>query len=438
MSENIENQITNEVFQFFIESRDFNGISLSSLSNKIGVDKTEVLASLKQLVSRGVVSIQCGENPHIIRLQHVSDDEQLKMLSDAANSVTSQLEHFPNIVFETHLICIYPSQQYLKDNRDVSDFESRPFTSELALGEPHLAERYFEIRILEQYINDPRLIFFFEDYSGKIAYYEENMQLLSEHEQFYLKSFGLGMDANGDRVVVAYLRYLQDLSPEQQLHWRSYQVLNRECWAVPEYTANSNGSWVISISVFSAFIEEQRNVNELSKVIFGTSMFKATFEDSKRPREFTFFFFPTTKNFQSFVLLLDKMISENLNAEFFKGQKIETFAYKPLGEGMVERIGKGTLQMLEEWLSKNYKYEGAQDLVREFLEPFRKVRKLRQKPAHSISNDIYNKQLLTEQKDIIELAYDSMKLLRQILQKHPTVRSYKLSSNIESLRVRSF
>jgi len=394
----IENQIITEVFQFFIESRDFNGIPLGSLCDKTGTEKAVALAALEQLVSRRLVSIQSGENPHIIRLQHFTTNDQLKMITDAAESTVTRLDHFPNITFETKLICIYPSQEYLKNNRDVSEFQKAPFARELALGEPQLAERYFEIRILEQYINDPRLIFFFEDYSGKIAYYEENMQFLSEHEQFYLKSFGLGLDANGDRVVVAYLRYLQDLSPEQQLHWQSYQVANRKCWAVPEYTANSNGSWEMSISVFWAFIEEQRIVNELSEFIFGTRLFKETFEDSKRPREFTFFFFPTKKNFQNFVHLLDKMISENLNTDFFKSQKIEAFTFRPLKEGMVERISKGTLQMLEEWLSKNYKYEGGQDLVREFLMPFRQVRKLRQKPAHTISNDVYNKQLFGRSK----------------------------------------
>lgn len=439
MSESFESQIIDEVYRFFVKSRDFNGISLTSLCDNVGADRNTVVAQIAQLVERGVLSVQGDENPHIIRLQHFSIERQKELLSEAGKSTVKQLDFLPNISFETFQICIYPSREYLTANRDVSEFEKSPFTRELALGEPQLAERYFEIRILEQYYSDPRLIFSFEDYSGKIAYYEENMPNLTEHEQFYLKSFGLGHDDSRERVVVAYLRYLRDLTPDQQVHWQNYLVLNRECRPVPEYTANSNGSWEMSISVFSAFIEEQRVLNELAELVFGVKLFKQTFEDSKRPREFTFFFFPTQKNFQNFVHLLDKMISENLEANFFKSQKIEAYTYRDLEGGMVERINKGTLQMLEEWLMlKYYRRDPKNDSARELLEPFRNVRKLRQRPAHAISNDVYNKQLLSEQKTIIEQAYNSMSNLRMIFQSHPKADSYELDNSTLEMTVRSF
>ncbi len=74
-----------------------------------------------------------------------------------------------------------------------------------------------------------------------------------------------------------------------------------------------------SYSIFSAFLGELTCLNNLANKIFGINLFHKDFDHENRPKEFTFFFLPTLRNYNEFVLLLDKMISDNINKDFFKG-----------------------------------------------------------------------------------------------------------------------
>jgi len=56
------------------------------------------------------------------------------------------------------------------------------------------------------------------------------------------------------------------------------------------------------------------------------------------------------------------------------------------------------------------------------MKTFRKVRQLRQKPAHKINADAFDQQLFKQQRDIVINAYDAVRTLRLILINHPKVR----------------
>lgn len=56
------------------------------------------------------------------------------------------------------------------------------------------------------------------------------------------------------------------------------------------------------------------------------------------------------------------------------------------------------------------------------LDTFRKVRQLRQKPAHAINNNNFNQEFFKQQRDIIIKAYDAIRTLRLILANHPNVK----------------
>jgi hypothetical protein len=113
---------------------------------------------------------------------------------------------------------------------------------------------------------------------------------MSESDHIFLKTFGLGFDKDKNRVAVVYLAYLNKLTPEHQNYWRNKEV-NRECSMLKEYYENTiNGLWTHSHSVFSAFLGEQKALNDLSKTIFGKPLFNKTFEHDNRPKEFTFIF----------------------------------------------------------------------------------------------------------------------------------------------------
>ena len=88
-----------------------------------------------------------------------------------------------------------------------------------------------------------------------------------------------------------------------------------------EYYDNTiDGKWVTSESVYTAFQYEMNAVIDLTKQIFGKPLFREKLSLDNPPKELTFFFLPTKKNYNAFVLALDQMISENINQDFFVGK----------------------------------------------------------------------------------------------------------------------
>jgi hypothetical protein len=164
---------------------------------------------------------------------------------------------------------------------------------------------------------------------------------------------------------------------------------------------------VLSYSVYTAFIEELKLINILSEMIGKPSLFRNTFEKN-RPKEFTFFLSPTKRNYENFIHILDIMLSDNINKKFFEGD-VELFEIKDLGNGVAERITKGTIRLLEEWLKENInlKSEGFE----KFISPFKQIRKERNPRAHSIREDEYDEKYNQQQTEIMMRVYDSLDII---------------------------
>lgn len=437
----MEDKIRNRVYDFFIKSNDFNGIPLRNISVEFEIDYQESIDLIKNLVVDNSVSIQSSTNPHIIGFQHYPTESQLKILDDA-KEVTVDKKKFGEITvsFENteFPICLYPSQEYLKSNRDLNEFKSAEYTKLLATAEPQLSLRFFEIEVLERYSNDPRFDFKFEDYSGKISciYDDNDKPILREEDQVFLKTFGLGFDSDGNRLAVVYLRYLNNLTPEHQVIWKSKEVTGK-CKILQEYHENTiNGNWTFSHSVFSGFLGELKCLNDLSKVIFDKILFKRDFDGENRPKEFIFFFTPTLKNYYEFIGLLDKMISENIDKKFFK-DKIELFDFVEIEEGVVERKQKGTIRLFEEWLMSIYNVDNP-TVLKDVFKPFKKVRAERQKPAHKISENKYDNKYVELQKSLISDCYNSMRILRDIFKQHRKANGFEVPDWLEGGAIKTF
>lgn len=444
MVTDIEQLIIERIFKFFVHSRDFNGISLQGLAEEVSLSYLQILDEVKGLVEKKMVIIQSTGNPHIIGLEILPVEDQLKILDSAKQNKSKEVNRISTadreIVFKTNsiLVCVYPSQEYLTEHRNISQFSHLPFTGQLAIGHPQLAPLFFELEVLDRYYKDPRYSFQFRDYSGQISYVqdENNVPLVTDCDQVFLQSFGLGVDGNLERVAVVYLRYLKDLTSEHQIFWKSKEV-KRECRMLVEYYVNTiEGNWTTSHSVFSAFIEEQKALNDLSKAIFGQPLFNNTYERENRPKEFTFFFIPTLRNYHDFVLLLDKMISDNINKGFFECQNVILFDLNQVGE-FIERTSKGTLRLLEDWLAENF-YSNEKQLAKDLLKPFKLIRKERQVPAHKINENIFDKSLVEKQKELIKAAYFSMHMLRKNFQRHPNAAGVEVTNWLDAGKVKIF
>jgi len=437
----LEEKIRNRIYDFFIKSNDFNGIPLRSISEEFKIDYVESIDLIKKMVIDNSVSIQSSTNPHIIGFRHYPVESQLQIL-DEAKIITNRVQKFGEISVsfeETEFsICLYPSQEYAKLKRDLSIFKTAEYTKLLAIAEPHLSPRFFEIEVLERYSNDPRFDFKFDDYSGRISckYDDNGNSIVREEDQVFLKTFGLGFDSEGNRLAVVFLRYLNDLTPEHQIFWKNKEVSNN-CTVLNEYYQNLiKGNWTFSYSIFSGFLGELKCLNDLAKVVFDRPIFNKNFDGENRPKEFTFFFTPTLKNYYEFISLLDKMISENINKDFFM-DKVELFEFEEIENGIVERKQKGTLRLFEEWLVSIYKTKN-QDLLRNVFSPFRKVRAERQNPAHKISENKYDRKFIEMQKNLIGDSYASMRTLREIFQQHRKAKEFEVPDWLENGEIKTF
>lgn len=437
----MKTKIENKVFGFFVDSDDFNGIPLRNVSKELEIDYVDSIDIIKELVIEDKISIQSSTNPHIIYSRHYPVGIQLKILEDAK---TWKVEEYKigELTFQSENtefpICLYPSINLLSEKRDLKDFDNAPYSRRLALGEPQLKPVFFEIEVLERYSNDPRFNFKFEDYSGRISckYDDNNEPLVRKEDDVFLKTFGLGFDPSNRRLAVVYLRYLSDLTPEHQIFWKTREK-DGECLVVAEYVENTiEGKWTSSYSIFSGFIGEQTTLNSLTRKIFKKPLFNKDFNSDNRPKEFTFFFTPTLKNYNDFVHLLDKMISDNLNKKFFEG-KVDMFEIVELEEGIVERKPKGTIRLFEEWLTKKFKVDGDEE-IKSIFKSFKKIRRERQNPAHKISENEYDEKYVGLQQNLMDEAYNSMRHLRHIFQQHPKANGFEIPKWIESGEVKSF
>ncbi len=435
------NKIVDIVYDFFISSHDFNGITLTELAEKSAIPYLDAIEIIKELVANNTLSIQSGINPHIIGLGHYSVEQQIRLREEARENKIEIMDTSPvsglgsiRIMSESHLLCIYPSEQYLRENRDISAFTNEPFVKELALGVPHLTPLFFELDVLMTYHNDPRYELILEDYSGSIYAIGEN---LKEKDQVFLQTFGLGVDENNNRVIVSYLRYLADLTPEHQVLWNTKRI-NSGCKIIAEYYENTIlGEWTTSRSTFSAFVGEQDAVNRLTNAIYGKPLFKKTFEErGNRPKGFNYLFLPTLKNYDEFISVLDKMISENINTKFFDG-KITLHTTENVQGRLIERR-KGTLQLLEDWLRGIFIPHADFDVFERIFPVFKKIRNLRQSPAHKISKDEYDPKYIECQRTLMSEVCQAMGLLRNIFQTHRDAKDIQLPEWLDNCSIKQF
>jgi hypothetical protein len=449
----MKNKVLQKIVDHYANSTDYNGIPLTKLADELEIDYLNLLSLISTLIEEDDVSIQGGINPHIIRDGHYEKDVQLRLLEEAKNNKATTFATFTfptdpsnperanettttELVYESHLLCAYPSLEYLKNN-SVANSELFPITNYLRLGDAQLKPLFFEIDVLERYFNDPRYLFEFGDYSGHISVSdpEDNPTTLKKSDIVVLQSFGLGYDEFDNRVVVAFPRDLAHLSSEHQIYWNS-KLIASPCKMVKEYRDNIDGSWNFSLSLFSAVIEEIGVINEMTEKIKGKKLFRETFEEDNKPKEFTFFTSPTLVNYESFIGLLDKMISENINKSFFKGE-VEEFELIPISEGIVEKKQKGTIRLLEEWLKLKYKVQDESE-IDELLQSFKEVRKERQKPAHKISENIYDSKFFRMQMVILEKVYITLKRLRMIFHTHPDAMEVEIPELLLQGKIRKF
>ena len=402
-----KDKILDEITRFYLESRDFNGIHSTELSHRLGVGFNELCDLLRELIAQRKIGILFSPpfgNPHIIQIRFEPEDNQIERLND----------------LENELFCLYPRPAHLQKVVNRSMYANEPYKLELALGCPQLDFRSFDPSVLEHYRNGPRYMYETDDISGHICYDSENM---AERDKTMLESFGFSYNAADNRAVAVFLRYLVRLSPEHQQIWKAKE-LEAEYVLHPDYYRKAIlGDWRDHESIFKAFLDELHLICQMTTAMGRPSLFSVDYgkERERRPKRFSFLIRPTLEEFNDFVPLLDKMISDNINKKFFQNE-VPYEIEEERKNGKIEIRQQRTLKLLDDWV-KTYLSPADWEPWNAAIGAFKNVREQRQKPAHAIEEDVFDQRYFKEQRELMIGAYNGMRILRRIFENHPMVRS---------------
>jgi hypothetical protein len=403
----MKSEITEHVVKFYLNSSDFNGLPYSSLKKRV-ITKGDLDTVLAELIAEDKIEIMYGDyhpNPHIKAFSGLDKKEQIEKLKNAELLKNS---------------CIYPTRNVLTAIPNISEkYSDRPYSLELALGAGQLDFRSFDLSVLEIYRNDPRYHYDNNDISGMISVTDSHSTEVRESDKALLQTFGFSYSEEFDRAVAVFLRYLHDLTPEHQQIWKSKE-LKGDYKLHPDYYRNSIlGEWGTRHSIFDAFTLELEIINNMCARMGKPGLFKNIFRDS-RPREFSFLLRPTLHEFNSFTLLLDKFMSDNINVDFFRGD-VELESETEREDGKIIVTQKGTIQLLEQWVNKFFRPTDPGPIL-EMISSFKKVRKLRQEPAHAVKENEFDQKYFKDQRELIKQAYNAVRTIRLILANHPAVK----------------
>ena len=335
------------------------------------------------------------------------------------SSIKEQLRWFDER--ESRSVCLYPTAQSIAESIDLSTYDDQPFTKLMVLANPKLLLVPFRLDVLEYYQRDPRYEFRFSGRSGWIQMLDEYRDHLEESDKVDV-SFGLGYDEEGDRVVVVYLYRLDRLSGKLQRIWKEFLVDGQVKVSEDYVTATLDGQPVEANSVYDAIVFEQVEINKLFELLERVPLFRETYEE-QRPPQFSFFVKPTQGSYDNFIHLLDKMLSDNMNITSFGGD-VARLERVEFDNGEFESRPKGSISMLEEWLSLRYPTASPEDRLA-IVKPLREVRSLRQRPAHKIIEDKYDKQFYKRQDELVWKVYEALHNLRCLLATDPSVTCYE-------------
>jgi hypothetical protein len=418
----VQQTILKEVTDFYLGSHDFNGIPVRLLAPALSADLETLRQHISTLIESALVSVNCGDrhpNPHIKALEEEAPEVQIEKLTKP------EFQH----------ACIYPTTAHLKTVVEEHKYEGKPFTLRLALGYPQLSFLSFDLSVLESYRNDPRYSYYNDDISGSISvknkFYESNEMRTSD--QVLLKTFGFSYNENYDRAVAVFLRYLSDLSPEHQQIWNAKR-LEGDYKLHPDYfRASIFGEWPEGVSIFEAFIEELHQINAMCELMGRPKLFKNDFRPKSRPAGFSFLTRPTLKEYNDFILLLDKAISDNIDRDFFQNEVAFEFD-EPRPDGKVVVRQKGSIQILDDWVKKKFRPRDPQPVI-EMIKTFKDIRAQRQRPAHAIDENVFDQKYFRRQREVIIRAYEAVNTLRAIFAGLPKVKGYKVPDWLQTGKI---
>lgn len=267
---------------------------------------------------------------------------------------------------------------------------------------------YFEIDVLDGYINNPKFHLYNHEYSVIISpkiEFENNGTLLSRPIEF---GMAYKLD-HSKRAIVVSSDDLLSLDIYDQYRWIKYKITNQE-----EYGSNSSfvnkiiGKEDNKYSVFLAVLEEISIINNICLKAGLNKMFSEEFWDQyKNLKGYNIVFLPTKYNLMIFSMAIHKIIVQTFDKLVFY-QKANRIL--PIGEQ--EKVDIKSI--IRTWLTKNYMIpeEEIPKLIN-MEKSISEIIQLRNAYAHDIITDEWNEEIWDKQYNIIMNIYKGLNLIRK-------------------------
>lgn len=385
----------------YLESGDYNGtrVYLSDIP----------LERLKEMVEKDEIDLifsTLHPNPFIKAFDADPKEEQLRKLENV----------------DQHPFCAYPSKIDLEKNLPTDYLQDAPFQREVAFGRPVLDFHAFDIRVLEIFLRDPNFECQITDSHGAIRARGSVKDGLA-YDNVYLERFGFCFSEKGERAIAVFLWDLIKLPADQQRFWRGYKLSGKFKLHRAFFDTSIRGEWITGCSVFKAICIEISIINQLCGSVGFPPLFHKDFLDGA-PSDFRFLIRPTLKEYYEFIHAFDKLISENINKEFFNFTLGRNNTLKrgvtEDGEEITQPIG--TLKLLEMWISQYFENKNA---VKGIMDPLKEIRRQRQKPAHVEIENKIDASLFDSQREILENAWWALHNIRMFLSNHPSALGFE-------------
>lgn len=415
----IKKQIIESVVEHYLDKEGFNGISLNSLEIKFPNHSLpiKIIIELIRAGYVGVIDLGSDVNPHILRIGFEDEKTQIKKIKGV----------------DKYHICIYPKRKLLEQYVDKAKYMNTPYRLELALGEPQLSYRVFDLSVLENYRNDPRYLYKSNDLHGTIQISSEtsNTTPLAESDKIFLKTFGFAYNENYDRVVAVFLRYLSKLSPDHQAVWKAKEVKGKFKLNHDYYMSSINGQFPTRLPVFQAICMEIYIINQMSQAILNSPLFKIDFgkHGENRPEKLAYLLRPTLDEFNAFTLLLNNVLIDNININAIANY-VDLYTVEHNEDGTISRKRIGGLNLLDAWFRTYFRMEHW-EAWNNSLASLKLIRKIRQKPAHTIEKNVYDQSYIHRQRDLAVQTFDAVRTIRMMLENHPDARPLQSLVNNE-------
>lgn len=390
----------------YLKSPDFNGLHI-----RFSPSSSDEIQAAVELVEVGLVQVVGLDDYMNIHIRPWPSRRTPLM----------QVEELRELSADDYGVALYPMAKAMKQVKLPARYDDAPFSRAMARGRSTLEIAYFSPDVLEGYRNDARFRFGMSDFGINFGLtdeaHDQDDHLGKDEVSLIHLGFAYDMSRSSPndpepvllRRVAAFYGDLDDLTPEHQQRWSSYQVEANGVDPHPVWFSAQMGTWPDGVGPFQRFAQELENIGDLFENVWGTRLFRT----HAIPDDFGWILRADQREWDHFIHSLDKLLSDNLD-----GAALDKAGVEKKNEAGQQL---GTLARLELFMIANHVEP---DRAKWALSPLREVRAARQKPAHSLRTNVTDQTFVRKQMRLMRDVDEVLINIRQWLASHPRNRAW--------------